>query len=89
MRNLEEKLRRAKELNSTDFGEYTLRDNPGGFDPNELRFSIGNIDPDKIFRKTKRKIFLLSIGILYLVVAIILGTISIFGYLKDLILFLL
>lgn len=86
MKDFDKKLRKAKELNSNDFGDNLLRDPGPGFDPGEMRFDIPNLDPKKIFRKTKRKVLLLTIGILYVLVALITGTVQIFGYLADLIL---
>jgi len=89
-KDFERKLRRAKELNSTDFGEDLLRDPGPRFrtdlrpDPYEVRSAVGGTFPGDPIRSLKKKVLSFAILILYLITALIVGTIGIFGYLFDL-----
>lgn len=77
MKDFERKLRRSKELSSIDFGDSLLRDKDPGYDLDSFRLEIGDFSSNNIFRKTKKKIIILSIVVLYFIIASIIGTITI------------
>ena len=77
MKDFERKLRRSKELSSIDFGDNLLRDIEPGLVNEEFRFDISDFNANKIFRKTKKKIIIISILFVYFIISSIIGTITI------------
>jgi hypothetical protein len=77
MKDFERKLRRSKELLSNDFGNNLLRDIEPELENEGFRFDLSDFNYNKLFRKTKTILILVFFFVIYLIIASIIGTITI------------